>query len=275
MLTAEHARDVGGKGANQAVAAARSGVEVNLCAVVGDDDHGRMIKAQLEAEGVNVRHVRTVAGPTDESIIYVTPDGENSIVSTYAAARSMRQNDVTDSLLDATTSDVVLMQGNLPRDLTLLALQQARRTGAATVLNPAPVNYEFDDIWPFVDHAILNEVEVESLTGHVDAEKGARSLMDRGVGRVVVTLGAAGAVTVSRDVVDEISAESVQAVDATGAGDVFCGIYAAGLALSKPLLTTATAAVGAATLSVTRPGTQSAFPTRAELDGIMAQAQAS
>ncbi len=271
MLVDEQSQDVGGKGANQAVAATRSGVAVDLCAAVGQDDHGRSIKSRLRAEGVGVRLVRELAVPTDESIIFVTPGGENSIVSTHAAARSLGRDDVLQSLRDATSLDIVLMQGNLSRDLTLFALQQARGLGALTVLNPAPIHYTFDDMWPFVDHAIINEVETDLLSGQTDAVGGARFLMDRGVGHVVVTLGAAGAVTASDRGVDAIAAERVDAVDTTGAGDVFCGVFAAGLALAQPLDAAAGAAVRAATLSVTRRGTQSAFPTPAELDRIMTE----
>lgn len=271
MLTDEPTQDVGGKGANQAVAAARSGAIVMLCAALGCDEHGRMIKARLRDEGVGLDYVSDVAAPTDRSIIYVTPEGENSIVSTHAAAQSLRWSDVARSLRDV-SPDIVLMQGNLGDSLTQSSLQQARRQGAVTVLNPAPIHFPFDEMWPFVDHAILNEVELKHLTGHHDAAAGARLLLERGVGHVVITLGAAGAVSASPDGVHDIAAERVDALDTTGAGDVFCGVFSAGLALGYLLATATRLAVRAATLSVTRRGTQVAFPTTAEIDLLMAGA---
>lgn len=273
LLTDAPTEDVGGKGANQAVAAARSGASVTLCAALGRDEHGRMMKARLRDEGVGLEYVSEVGVPTDRSIIYVTPEGENTIVSTHAAAKSLQWTDVARSLRDVSAADVVLMQGNLPASLTRSALEEPHGRGAVTVLNPAPIHYPFDEIWPFVDYAILNELEMGQLTGGHDAAAGARVLLERGARHVVVTLGAAGAVSASAEGVEAISAERVDAVDATGAGDVFCGVFAAGLALGYLSAMATRVAVRAATVSVTRRGTQSAFPTAAEMAVLMAVAR--
>ena len=271
VLAGHSARDLGGKGANQAVVAARCGAPVAFCAAVGADENGEAMRARLVAEGVDTDHVATPPVPTDESVICVTPEGENSIVSTHAAAASMDFALARPALEAAAAGDVLLMQGNLAHDLTRACLEEGRRRQTVTVLNPAPIQYGFEAIWPFVDCAILNEVESEHLTGSADPAIAARRLLERGVSRVIVTLGACGAQVAEDGSTREIPAEPVDAVDTTGAGDVFCGVFAAGLARRFGALPAARGAVRAATLSVTRHGTQNAFPSRAEIERIMAE----
>ena len=273
LLADGSTRDLGGKGANQAVAAARTGVPVAFCAAVGADEDGEEMRARLTEEGVGTDHVATPPLPTDVSIIYVTPEGENSIVSTHAAAASMDMARVEPALEAAAAGDVLLMQGNLSHDLTRRCLEAGRERRAVTVLNPAPIHYEYDAIWPFVDCAIVNEVESEHLTGSADPVTAAERLAGRGVGHVVVTLGSRGALVSEGGSVRELPAERVEAVDTTGAGDVFCGVFAAGRARGLDALPAARGAVRAATLSVTRPGTQSAFPARAEIERVLVEAR--
>ena len=269
VLAEDSTRDLGGKGANQAVAAVRCGVPVWISAAVGADENGNAIRVRLAEEGVCVDHLAAPPVPTDESIIYVAPDGENSIVSTHAAAASMDMALAGPALEAAAAGDVVLMQGNLSHDVTRGCLEEGRRRQAVTVLNPAPVQYGFDEIWPFVDCAILNEVESEDVTSCADPACAAQRLHDRGVGQVIVTLGSRGALLAPGGCTQEIAAEAVAAVDTTGAGDVFCGVLAACLARGLEIEPAVRGAVRAATLSVTRHGTQSAFPSRSELDRIV------
>ena len=266
-------RDLGGKGANQAVAAARGGVPVAFCAAVGADENGDAMRARLSEEGVSTDHVSASAAPTDVSIIYVGPDGENSIVSTHAAAASMDMRKARRALDATAAGDVLLMQGNLSRDVTRACLEEGRRREAITVLNPAPIQYGYDAIWPFVDCAVLNEVESEHLTGSADPAPAAGRLVAQGAGRVIITLGPRGAAVAQDESVHAIPAEAVEAVDTTGAGDVFCGVLAAGMARGLAALPAAKGAVRAATLSVTRAGTQSAFPGRDEIERILAEAR--
>ena len=276
LLARDSTRDLGGKGANQAVAAARSGVPVSLSAAVGGDEIGNAVRARLAEEGVGLDHVATRAVPTDESIIYVTPEGKNSIVSTHAAAASMDMTLVRPALAAAAPGDIVLMQGNLPHDLTLGCLEAARCGQSVTVLNPAPIQYGYDAVWPFVDCAILNEVESEDLTGSADPVAAAQRLLARGVRHVIVTLGARGALVAREDgATQAIPADTVAAVDTTGAGDVFCGVFVAATARGLQAEPAARAAARAATLSVTRHGTQRAFPNRAEIDRILESVNAS
>ena len=271
VLAGGSARDLGGKGANQAVVAARSGAPVAFCAAVGADGTGEAMRARLVEEGVGTEHVVTPPVPTDESIIYVTPEGENSIVSTHAAAASMDMALARPALEAADAGDILLMQGNLAHDLTRACLEEGRMRRAVTVLNPAPIQYGYEAIWPFVDCAILNEVESGDLAGSADPATAARRLLERGVSRVIVTLGARGALVAEDGSTRELPAEPVEAVDTTGAGDVFCGVFAAGLARRLAALPAALGAVRAATLSVTRHGTQNAFPSRAEIERILAE----
>jgi ribokinase len=257
--------DVGGKGSNQAVAAARSGVETLFLAALGADSNGREIRTRLEAEALDLGHLSTVDCATDLSVVYVRPDGENAIVSSHRATEF-----VTPAMADAVLGrlepgDVLLMQGNLTPAVTGHCLARGRRLGALTVVNPAPIRFAFDDLWPLVDYAVPNRIEISELGGHDDPETGARALLDKGAGAVVATLGAEGAMLVSRDAVMRIPAPSVDAVDSTGAGDVFCGVFAAGLARGLAAEASIGVAVAAAALSVTRPGTQSSFPTTGEL----------
>ena len=269
LLARDSTRDLGGKGANQAVAAVRGGVPVSLAAAVGADEIGNAVRARLAEEGVGLDHVATLAVPTDESIVYVNPEGENSIVSTHAAAASMDLALVRPALAAAGPGDIVLMQGNLTHGLTLGCLEAARGRRAVTVLNPAPIQYGFDAVWPFVDCAILNEVESEDLTGSADPVAAAQRLLARGVRRVIVTLGARGALVARDGAAQAIPAATVEAVDTTGAGDVFCGVFVAAMARGLEIEPAARAAARAATLSVTRHGTQSAFPDRTEIDRIL------
>lgn len=269
MLAPAPSQDVGGKGANQAVAAARSGVPVLFCSAIGRDEHGKTIKDRLATEDVCLDYVIDVPAATDQSIIYVTPYGENSIVSTHDAAASMDMTLVQPMLQAAAAGDIMLMQGNLPHDLTRACLDEGRRRRMVTLVNPAPIQYEFDDIWPFVDCAILNEVETEHLTECADPKSGARRLLEQGVRQVVVTLGAGGALLAHGDRIQVIAAEPVEAADTTGAGDVFCGVFVACLGRGLGIEAATRLAVRAATLSVTRHGTQSAFPSRTEIGRIL------
>ena len=270
VLADSSARDLGGKGANQAVVAARSGAPVAFCAALGADENGAAMRARLAAEGVGTDHLATPPAPTDESIIYVTPQGENSIVSTHAAAASMDMALARPVLAAARAGDILLMQGNLAHEVTRGCLEEGRRRATVTVLNPAPIQYEYEAIWPFVDCAIVNEVESEHLTGSADPATAARRLVERGVRQVAVTLGARGALVAEDESIREIPAEPVEAVDTTGAGDVFCGVLAASMACGLGVGPAARGAVRAATLSVTRHGTQRAFPSRSEIERILA-----
>lgn len=260
--------DVGGKGANQAVAAARSGVETRFLAAIGADRDGETIRARLAAEPIDLSDLMTADTTTDLSIIYVRPDGENSIVSAHRATEFVTPAAADAVLMRLEPGDVLLMQGNLTLATTRHCLAEGRRLGAHTVLNSAPIKFAYDSLWPYVDFAIPNRVELAELGGKGEPESGGRALLAKGAGTVVATLGADGAMLVSEGAVIGIPAPPTEAIDTTGAGDAFCGVFAAGLARGLAPEAAAGVAVSAAALSVTRPGTQSSFPSAGELRDI-------
>jgi ribokinase len=260
--------DLGGKGANQAVVLARSAVPTVCGAVLGEDSEAAFARERLAREPFADLRLLSAAVPTDQSIITVTPGGENAIVSTALAARSLGPAQADMMLEGLGAGDTLLMQGNLSAETTLHCLKAARRAGARTALNPAPIQFDYAPLWPLTDIAILNEVELRDLAGGA-GDAAARRLSDRGVGTLIVTLGAAGAVAYEGDEKLTVPAPRVEAVDTAGAGDVFCGVLAAGLALGRSLRTAMEAAVAAASESVTRPGTQSSFPSAPELAALL------
>jgi ribokinase len=257
--------DAGGKGLNQAIVARRARVEVVYCAPLGHDAQADVILERLEAEGFEADHVRRLAVPTDESLIFVAPSGENAIVSTAAAAHALDEAAVAPLLAVLQPADLLLMQGNLTRKVTAFCLDRARERGARTMLNPAPIAFDYGGLWPAVGIAVVNEVESALLTAIGDPATAAQALRRSGVGTVVTTLGANGVSLADGDGERRVPAPRVEVVDTTGAGDVFCGVLAAAVEMRLDWGTALRWAVGAASVSVTRRGTASAFPSREEL----------
>lgn len=271
LLADSWAMDVGGKGANQAAVIARAGVEVWFHTALGGDPESELINSRLAHEHVNLRFLVERDGATDQSIIYLTPSGENSIVSTHAIAASITPNDTAPAIHTLEPDDILLMQGNLSQETTRYCLREGQLRQAQVVLNAAPIQYAYDALWGFVDVVIVNAVEAAVLSGRSDPASGARAIVGKGARLVIVTLGSQGAKITGLDYERDILAEVVEAVDTTGAGDVFCGVFVAGLAMNLSSEEAAAWAVDAATLSVTRKGTQSSFPTRAELLSLFSQ----
>jgi ribokinase len=270
LLARKRTVDVGGKGLNQAIAARRAGAEVRLCAGLGSDPAAGVIRARLEAEGLSTAWLAPVPCATDESIVYVARSGENCIVSTDAAARSLTSTHAEAVLATMAPGDVLLLQGNLRREVTRRCLALAHAAPATTVLNPAPIAFDYAGLWPMVDVAILNRVEARRLTGEVEIDTAAAVLRRQGTGRVVLTLGPEGAlVQEGPGPPRHVPAPVVTVVDTTGAGDVLAGVVAAGLDRGLPLMAAVRWAVAAASRKVTRRGTTSAFPTLAELAALI------
>ena len=267
VLAAGAVDGLGGKGANQAVTAARCGADVVFVSAVGSDAAGDRALALLAAEPLGLSNVVRVPTPTDQSFIAVSDDGENTIISTHEAAAALAVDHVDPDLATLDAGDTLLLQGNLSAGLTARCLQMAQARGVRTIINPAPIQFDYGEIWPFVECVILNAVEALTLAGVHDAVAAGRRLQAKGVGIVIVTLGAEGAVIIG-DGINRIPAPDVTAVDSTGAGDVFCGVFAAAETIGTPLLSAARRAVFAASLCVTRPGAHAAIPTSAELAAI-------
>ena len=210
-----------------------------------------------------------VTAPTDLSLIYVAPDGENTIVSTALAADSVTPDIAAAALGGAAPGDWLMMQGNLPFATTRAVLAAARAAGVRTVLNPAPVRWPAAELWPLCDVAVVNRVEAEAFTGTGDPEAALDRLVAAGARAAVVTLGAEGVRWLSAEGRGARPAEPVAAIDATGAGDSFCGTLCAALAAGAPFPRAIDAASRAAAICVARRGTHASFPTRAEAQAIL------
>jgi ribokinase len=264
--------DLGGKGANQAVAASRLGAATVLAAPLGRDSEGDWACRRLGEEGLPLDALLRIDGPTDQSIIYVAPDGENCIMSTHDAAARATPAWAEETLrCAAERGDILLMQGNLSLETTRAALGEARRRAVTTILNPAPIHYGYEGLFPLVDIAILNEVESTELGGHADPIEAGDAIHGGGVPQVIVTLGRDGAVLFDRSGSQRIAAPTVEAVDTVGAGDVLCGAFAAAVARGIGHPTALRIAVEAASLAVTRKGTQNSFPSVVEAEAILSR----
>ena len=255
---------LGGKGANQAVAAARTGASVMLWAAVGKDAESDRVETLLAAEISNLRLTRLNLS-CDRSVILLDRDGENVIVTAAACAEVFDPLATTDLMATWRPGDMLLMQGNLGSAVTAACLKAAREAGLSTVLNPSPLPAEPLDL-AAVSLLIVNRPEAEALTGEADAERAARRLRATGAENVIVTLGSAGAFVRQASASGlRIPAGDVEAVDASGAGDCFAGTLAGLLAQGASLPDAARLATRAAGVAVGRAGTLASFPSRAEL----------
>ena len=263
--------DLGGKGANQAVVAARCGANVRLVAPIGDDALGERIRSSLAREGVLTDGMTTSPYGTDRCVITVDRHGENTILSLIDAAR--RFDPIAETRLESwiRPGDLVVMQGNLRPNVTRDCLALARSKGAMTVLNPSPTYATHDYDWTLVDLVLVNRGEAVDLTASI-AEEAARELCKKGAGAVALTLGAEGAAFLSVDDAFRVPAPQVIAVDTVGAGDVFCGVLVAANTLRRNWRDALAAAAEAASLSVTRKGVLASFPSREEMAAILERA---
>lgn len=254
----------GGKGANQAVMAARLGGHVSMVGALGDDVYARMTFENLAAQGVDATHVARVTGSSGVAPIWVEPDGTNRIIVVPGANDRVDPDAAAAAVRSLEGVRVVIGQLEVPQRVTTAAFLAARDVGATTILNPAPAAELDDELLVAADWLIPNETEFAILAGvaSFDPEDDAELVRYAGsLGpRLAITLGSRGAAVVSRDgSVARIAAEAVNAVDTTGAGDAFVGAFAYGLAAGLDELTATRLAVVCASDSVTRPGTQSSY----------------
>lgn len=262
--------DFGGKGANQAVTAARLGASVTLISRVGDDEYGDKTRAQLQKEGIRIEHVaRTTGHQTGAAVILVDDAGRNAIIGIPGANAVVSPADIAAARPALEGADAFLATLEVPQDALLAALTAARRAGVTTILNPAPVFSIPDELYASVDYLIPNETELAALCGRplsapYDIEVAARELLSRGARHVLVTLGERGALWVHRDGTQLVPAIPVTAVDTTGAGDTFIGSLAVFLSEGVALSAAIGRANAVAALTVTRPGAQAAIPRRSE-----------
>jgi ribokinase len=262
-------RNPGGKGANQAVAAARLGRRVAMVGRVGDDAAGRELLGSLEADAVDTSRVRVVAGvPSGIALITVSEDGENQIVVSPGANARLTPDDVGQAGAALGAATVTLLQLEVPLEAVAAA---ARAAGGTVVLNPAPVRDLPEELVADVDVLVPNRVELAQLAG--GAEPGTVAEATRLAGRlparaVVVTLGADGCLVIVGGDTVHVPAVPVRAVDTTAAGDAFCGGLADALAGGATLEDAARRAVRVAAAACLRPGAQASLPTPGDLQAL-------
>jgi ribokinase len=257
----------GGKGANQAVAAARLGQEVAIVGRVGADAAGQRLRDGLRAEGVDVGHLREDPDArSGVALIAVAPDGENTIIVSPGANGRVGAEDVGTASGLLADAAVTVVQLEIPEDAVRAAAQAA---GGTFVLNPAPARDLDADVLARVDVLVPNRGELGLLAGAgAPADAGAAVALARrleGPASVVVTLGAEGAVVIEASRVERVPAPAVEAIDATGAGDAFCGALADALARGATLVEAARWGVAAAALSVGRMGAQDGMPDASQV----------
>ncbi len=252
---------LGGKGQNQAVAAARAGATTTLIAAVGDDAFGASIRTGLAADGIDISLLRTGTAPTGTALIAVDDGGENTIIVEPGANAGL--TGLTDADAAAIASaDVLTMQLEIPMATVSAAARIARAAGTTVMLNAAPIGPLSDELLATIDILVVNEHEAAVL----NAARPAGALRQL-VPVLIVTLGPDGAELYRADRPEmRVPAPSVTAVDATGAGDTFCGALAAALARGEPLESALRFAVVAASLSVQSRGAVPSIPHRAQID---------
>jgi ribokinase len=263
----------GGKGANQAVAAARDGAAVIMAGAVGRDALGDGALSLLQKAGVNLDRVRSVEASTGCAAIAVDPDGNNAIAVGSGANLFARASQIEAALLGP--GSTVVLQMELPPTETAELITRAKAAGARVVLNLAPAAALPEHALRVLDVLVVNATEAEWLAADLQCKASADGLRDRLDGvALVVTRGGEGAEVASRDAVWHEPAERVEAIDTTAAGDCFVGVLAHRLDLGATLHAAVRRASIAAALCCTRQGSQGSIPTRAETDALVARTSA-
>jgi ribokinase len=266
----------GGKGLNQAVAAARMGARVTMVGALGDDASGAELRAVLREESVDAA-VATVAGSASgTALIEVAHDGENRIVVVPGANALLEPDDVQRAIVARRRTAVVLAQAEIPVPAVAAALSSGRAHGALTVLNASPAQPSLVDLLRDVDLVVVNEHEAAALTGlaagsRTEADAAARELLVLGARAAVVTLGADGVVWATTDQGGgEHAAFAIDPVDTVGAGDAFCGALVAGLAQGDALPDALRRAGAAGAIAATRHGAVPSLPRAEEVAALVA-----
>ncbi len=267
-------RHAGGKGLNQAVAAARVGAPVTMVGSVSADSAGDFLLRVVEDEGIDDSQISRVDGLAGTAVIEVDRDGANRIIVIPGANATVNADQVREALGAIPDIGTILTQGEVPADAVMAAMEVGRARGARTVLNPSPVQDYPDALYRLVDIAIPNEHEIELITGHetrtaADATRSARMLAERGVGTVIVTRGAQGSVWSTLTKSGSAGSFAIRAIDTVAAGDAFCGVVSAALAEGKSLTEALRWGSAAGALAATRAGAVPSLPTRDEVEELV------
>lgn len=262
----------GGKGANQAVMAAKMGGEVTMITKLGQDVFGDNTLKNFQEWRVNTKHVHF----TDQAFsgvapIAVDPDANNSIIIVTGANDLLTEDELEAARADIAASKIMVCQLEIPLEINLTALRIARQEGVQSIFNPAPARPELpEEVYQLSDIFCPNESETELLTGKTigtleEAEAAARILLERGAKTVILTLGERGSLLVTQDSSEYVPVDTVKALDTTGAGDAFVGSLAYFLASGKSLTDAMRRANRIAAISVQASGTQTSFPIAKDL----------
>jgi ribokinase len=265
ILGTDFQRFGGGKGANQALAAARMGASVRLIGKVGTDEPGRALVGDLLRAGVEISRIGRAEGPTGTAVITVDRHGTNTIVVIPAANALLTPDDVAAAGDVVADSDVVLLQLEVPMASVVAAADLARAAGVPVFLNPSPVQPLPDRLLDGLAYLVVNETELTALTD--DTGDPAR-VFARGVQRIVLTLGERGSRLITAEGAHEVPPFRVPSVDTTAAGDAFLGALAATLS-ERGVETALETASAAGALATTRMGAQPSLPTLAEVDAFV------
>lgn len=267
----------GGKGANQAVAAGRSGANIAFIACTGDDAIGNNIRQQLTSDNIDVAPVSVIAGEaTGVALIFVNGAGEN-VIGIHAGANAALSPALVDAQRERIAqASALLMQLESPIESVLAAAKIARQNNTRVVLNPAPARALSDELLALVDIITPNETEAEKLTGvrvenDDDAVKAAQALHDKGIDTVLITLGSRGVWASVKGEGRRVPGFKVEAVDTIAAGDTFNGALITGLLEDMPLPDAIRFAHAAAAIAVTRKGAQPSVPWREEIEAFLGQ----
>ena len=267
--------NLGGKGANQAVAARKLGAEVRMLGAVGEDGPGREIRERLDAAGIDVTGIVAVPdAATGTALIFVDAEGRNQIGVAPGANHCLTVEMLRPYEGAIAWADVVVCQLETPLPVVRWALEEAHRHGVRAILNPAPVRELPDDLLGLVAYLTPNAGEAAALAGipigDTDSAVGAgRRLLERGAATVIVTLGGEGALVCRRDRIVHFPAFKVAVVDTTAAGDAFTGALAVGLAAGGTLDEAVPLAAATAALTCTRRGAQDSLPERADVERFL------
>jgi ribokinase len=262
----------GGKGANQAVAARLCGADVCMVARVGSDLFGPATIENFRKLGIDSTHVKQVEGlSSGVAPIFVEPNGQNRILVVKGANDAIKPSDVDDAADLLKSVDCIVLQFEIPVETVYYTIRFARKHGIRCILNPAPAQAIDIKALEGLDYFVPNESEAEAITGipvktRQDANASARKLVDNGIRRVIITLGANGSLLASREGTEHIAPFAVQSVDSTGAGDAFIGSFAVFLGEGVSEIEAVLRANLYAALSTTGIGTQKSFYDRARFD---------
>jgi ribokinase len=263
----------GGKGANQAVAAARQGTSVSMLGRVGNDSFGPELINNLKQNNVDTTHVQVdPQSATGTAIIVVDANGQNSIVLSPGGNGQVSRADVAN--VSFSDYKLLLLQLEIPIEAVLAAARRAKESGLQVLLNPAPAYSLPDELISLSDFILPNETELSLLTNQPvhdisSAEKAAKTLLERGAQNAIVTLGANGALIVSSQQITHVNTYKVEVVDTTAAGDAFIGGFASALLQNKSLEEAVRYGCACGALATTKFGAQPSLPTRADVENFL------